>query len=1385
MSTFSIFTLFYSGLTFAYILEIFLSLAKLGAKKPEYRKVWYWANFICALAHIGIIAICLTIALLPDTEDAARCQTSYLLLISTGAASLASLAAIIFDHGETLHALYTLSGAFAWGALCLLVPDAGRFHLTIPFLFLFALIAILGTPYQVPDGAGKHPLTQTPFLPSITLSWLDPLLKRATRFELLTEHLWPIDEKLGEPYALTEADASLQRWRFLLPKGLARILLLECTGPLVRSGLLEIVGIVTVSLQPFLLGALLEQRRYTFVIALFITGMVGGAARAHARYQLRMAGMGLRAALTALICDRNLEISSAASVTNTPDPVILMEVDLPQVFALVEAFHTTYLAPLQCIIGFIALAYILTWQSMLAGFGLMAIGVPLFMLLMSLISQRLSSVMEAKDARVSTVNEMLAQVRQIKLQEWQSFFSARIDGIRAYELMEVGRVAILNGALVALSTIIPTGLVAVTLVTYAAMGGQLTSQVMFPALAFFFNINSGLQATSQLAMIYQAGVISLERIKDHLMPLDEPMPRKHLDALPEGPSVIVEEGTISTWQSGKGQRLLLRDINFEAVQKGLTVISGPLGSGKSTFLRSLIGDVRQLDSNIKISGTIAYCPQVPVLIHGTVRDNILFGLPYDPSFYQCVIDATALSIDLPRLAHGDQTRLDGTGAALSGGQKSRVALARAVYSRRDIVILDNPLAALDAKVRAEVIDQVLGHKGILQDQIRIVTSSCQPLVEAADRVYTIADLRLLQGAEFIEDPSLTSSIAEDLSRTEELLIRDESLVVPPTSQVGCGTFDVKSIATVHVTDTTEEAPLLGRHPTEVLASGQPNVEGVPLRVYISYLGMANRGGWYVVIVLAIMAKLADVAALFVLRLATEGAEGFHFLGVFTALSSVGSILSFVFVMAAYFLCLIPASRRLHDRLTKAVLESQFRFFDDNSPGQILSRFTNDINKVDSQLNAGLIRFVIAVVMALAPIAVIIATVPLSIVYLIPLGFLYKYVQAFYLGANRQLRRLENASREAIISVTEEMATGASIIRCFNQEQLFKQRARDAIDGYNITSGPFQALKVWLDLRLQLLASLVTLFSATLILSLNIPSGTLGLVMNFVLQITNLFNSLVEVRAGLEADITSYERIQMYKENHSEEDVDVSLDPPSNWPSEGSVVFESYTASYRPEGKPCLKSLSLSIPGGDHVAVVGRTGAGKSSIVLALLRAIEKDCTHGKICIDGLDLSSLSPGAIRRRIALVPQEPVVISGTLRENLDPLGDIEESDLRRALASCQVIEILGILQDEDPLEHRISRSNLSAGQTQVLALARAVAAKCKIIILDEATAALDAKVATAVRKVLKSKFGGCTMIAITHDMDSAKAYDHVLVIDHGQVAEYDTPQALIQNGRLSFVS
>ncbi|KAM5354839.1 hypothetical protein ACJ41O_001485 [Fusarium nematophilum] len=1361
-----------SALAFVYVLGLLIYFAKVNTKKARHRPVWSWNRSVCILAHVGIIFICMTDAILSNNESASHCWASYTQLLSTGVASFTSLTAIFLGCAEAWHAFYMLFGTCVWASLSLLVPVPSRLTLTLPFLFLLALISILGGPFQVPDGAHEHPLTRTAL---------------ATCSKISAHHLWPLDEKLGKPYVLTEAEAALDRWCFLLSKGLASVLLLEYTGPLLSSGVLALVDILSTFLQPFLLGALLEQRRFIFALGLAVTGMIGGAAKAHSRYQLRMAGMRLRSALTAQICDRNLEVVSTPAAADAPDSIVLMEVDLPQVFALVEVIHVTYLGPIQCVVSFIALAYILSWQSVLAGCGIMVslasyplqleaanpgsvkvIGIPLFSKLMSIIFQQMARVMAAKDARVSMVNEMLAQVRQIKLHGWQPFFRTKIDGARADELGEVGRVALVNSALVALSSIMPPGLVALTLLTYVAMGGQLTSQIMFPALAFFFNINSGLQALSQLAMVLQAGVISLERIKDHLLPLEQPHER--LAVRSEAPSVVVEQATFYTPDHGMERKVLLQDCNFEALPKSLTVISGPLGSGKSTFLRSLIGGVRQVDGNINMSGTIAYSPQVPVLIHGTVRDNIIFGLPFHPSFYQRVIDATALRVDLASLAHGDQTMLGGTGAALSGGQKSRVALARAVYSGRDIVVLDDPLAALDAKVRGEVVRQVFGPEGILKDRIRIITSSYEPLIEVADGVYNIADRRLVQGAEF--DTTSSLSDPEAFSVAEEPLVRIGP-VVPSTTQIGCGTFPIKSIEPFAVpvlgTDAREEEPLLARQPTEGTTSEQSGVEGVPLRTYITYLGMANKGGWYIVIVLAVTTKLADVAALFFLKLASEGTESLYELAWFTALSSAGAIISFAFIMVAYFLCLIPASRRLHDRLTKGVLESKFVFFDDNAPGQTLSRFTNDINKVDSQLNAGLIRIVMAVIMALVPIVVIFSAVPLSVVYLVPLGLLYKYVQASYLDAYRQLRRLENVSREGIINTAEEIKTSVSVIRCFDQAPFFQRRARSAIDGHVIAWGPFLALTIWLDLRLQLLASLVTLLSATLILSLDTPSSTVGLVMNFVLQITTIFNTLVEVRAGLEADITSYERIQAYNENPSEDDADAELGPPSDWPSNGSIVFDSYTASYRPGGKPCLRSISLVIHEGEHVAVVGRTGAGKSSIVLALLRAIDKTCTQGSIHIDGLDISSLSLAAIRRRIALIPQEPVVFSGTLRENLDPLGDVNDSELRRALAACQVAEILGIAQSEDPLERRILRSRRLIRWTST----------------DEATAAIDAKTDATVQQVLKSSFRECTIISVTHNMESARAYDRVLVINRGSVAGYDTPQALLQSGKLGCLS
>lgn len=319
------------------------------------------------VSHVSIICLCVRNVVSVLHQTTPRPGTALALLLPTTIASLACLSALLLQSAKIWDALYEFFGACTWTFFYYTAPALSGIELAIPFLFLSYLLATLGTPYQVPERAPEHPLTKTAFLPGLTLSWLDPLLHKATSPEISAEDLWSIDEKLSEPHSLAESHARLARWRFLLPKGLARLLLLEYTASTLAGGLLAFIDVVVTFLQPFLLGALLAERSSVFACGLFVTGIVGGAARAHSRYLMRMVGLRLRSALTALICDRILEGVQPEGQPDAPDSITLMEVDLPQVFSLVEVVHLTYLAPLQCLVSFCALAYILSWQSVLMG----------------------------------------------------------------------------------------------------------------------------------------------------------------------------------------------------------------------------------------------------------------------------------------------------------------------------------------------------------------------------------------------------------------------------------------------------------------------------------------------------------------------------------------------------------------------------------------------------------------------------------------------------------------------------------------------------------------------------------------------------------------------------------------------------------------------------------------------------------------------------------------------------------------------------------------------------------------------------------------------------------------------------------------------------------
>ncbi|KAH6952181.1 P-loop containing nucleoside triphosphate hydrolase protein [Fusarium avenaceum] len=1112
------------------------------------------------------------------------------------------------------------------------------------------------------------------------------------------------------------------------------------------------------------------------------------------KFQLRLVGVKLRAALTSAICDEGLSVMQPSSA---PDPSVIVEVDLPHIFEFIENCHVAWMLPLQIILSLTALVYILDAYSISAGLLASLVLLPILQYTMGLIQTSMFRIMQAKDIRVELVAQVLRQAKQLKLAWLQALYGDKVAAARETELILTAKMANLNAAAVFFTSLIPTTLMLSSLALFVHRGGSLTSQVLFPALAFFFNITRAYAVVTQIVMRYQGCLTGLKRIRDIILTSDQESHANGDEDNEEANETIncqsctVDQPSVAfkscvLYAPGVActmlDKPLLTNCTFRARSGDLVIITGPVGSGKSTIIKHLVGSLKPSAGYIDVQGTTSYASQQPFIINGTVRDNILFGLPLDIHFHNRVIKAVCLQDDLLRLPNGDATVLKGLGVALSGGQKSRVGLARAIYARRQIVILDDPLAAVDPRVARSLISNVLGPYGILRDSIKIVTSNFEQLFQHADHIFAI-------NKGVVEETTASDVTMRIPSEALHRCLPEQptiNIVESPAVISGYGTSSTVKQPSVVVepsrNEATEETPLIleAHRPSGVT----DQIKSVKIRQYIQFMMLARRGGWPVVILLAACAKFLDVVAVYFLKLATAEVEtsGTYPAGriaSFAACSFVSALISGIFIIAAYHLCLIPVSRAIHAQLTQGLLATHLRYFDTTPMGELLNYFTNDMQKLDNSVNSAMLILVGIVVTCSSSIIVILATSLMSLFYLMPVGAIYYSVQSYYLNACRQLRFLENAARGPVLNSIAEMYTGTAVILAFGQAHTFRHQARRAIDEHTRVWLPFLVLDTWLLIRLQLLASIVQLMSAGLLISVAASSSSLGLVMNFVIQMTSQFNTLVQTRATLEAEFTSVIRIwnsaRLESENKDSEDKGNSV--AAGWPRSPSIQFESFTMSYDPQSPLCLQNVSFAVKPGEHVAVVGRTGAGKSSIAMALLRGVGAgSVSAGRIVIDGVDISQLSLARLRRSITLMSQDPLIMTGTLRNNLDPKGVKTSAQLIEAVEGCQIHRLLGTDSSLDVLDYQIasSGSNLSLGQVQTIALARALLSRNSIIILDEGT-----------WKHVQSNslFRDCTLLSITHDISSAMAYDRVLVLQAGKIAEFDTPTALISDPKTIF--
>jgi ATP-binding cassette subfamily C (CFTR/MRP) protein 1 len=511
---------------------------------------------------------------------------------------------------------------------------------------------------------------------------------------------------------------------------------------------------------------------------------------------------------------------------------------------------------------------------------------------------------------------------------------------------------------------------------------------------------------------------------------------------------------------------------------------------------------------------------------------------------------------------------------------------------------------------------------------------------------------------------------------------------------------------------------------------------------------------------------------------TDGSKQNLYLGVYGALGA-GQVIAVLIASLYLAVGTLQAAKHLHSQMLSHVLMNPLSFFDTTPTGRILNRFNKDIDTLDNTIPYNIRAWLNCLLSVIATLVVISYSTPIFIFVIVPIGIVYYFIQQFYVATSRQLKRLESVSRSPIYSHFGESIQGAPTIRAYNVQKRFTQESEEKVDFNQVCYCPSIISNRWLAIRLEMVGNFI-IFFASLFAVLRrdtMSPGLVGLSVSYALQITQTLNWLVRMSSDVETNIVAVERIKEYSETEQEAPWDVPTNQPlSNWPDNGQVDFKDYQVRYREGLDLVLRGISFSVKGGEKVGIVGRTGAGKSSLTLSLFRIIE--AAGGQILIDGVDISELGLHALRSRLTIIPQDPVLFSGTLRVNLDPFDRHSDVEIWLALEHAHLKAFVKGLPDA--LEHPVSEGgeNLSVGQRQLICLARALLRKTKVLILDEATAAVDLETDDLIQTTIRSEFKDCTVLTIAHRLNTIMDSNRVIVLDGGMLVEYDTPEALLQN-------